>query len=96
MIAYPHWNLDRARENNLINSICNYRQVLRFLFYSVTFFELYTYFFNVFQIAMEVAACKPIANVIDTAVDIFLCSYIADSVVRNIFCYSELGQWEIL
>lgn len=33
---------------------------------------------------MEVAACKPIANVIDTAVDIFLCSYIADSVVRNI------------
>lgn len=34
---------------------------------------------------MEVAACKPIANVIDTAVDIFLCSYIADSVVRNIF-----------
>lgn len=33
---------------------------------------------------MEVAACKPVANVIDTAVDIFLCSYIADSVVRNI------------
>lgn len=33
---------------------------------------------------MEVAACKPIANVIDTAVDIFLCSYIADSVVRNV------------
>ncbi|NXE08714.1 PRM1A protein, partial [Lophotis ruficrista] len=32
------------------------------------------------SIAMEVAACKPIANVIDTAVDIFLCSYIADSV----------------
>uniref|UniRef100_A0A8C8EBC4 Prominin 1 n=1 Tax=Otus sunia TaxID=257818 RepID=A0A8C8EBC4_9STRI len=32
------------------------------------------------SIAMEVAACKPIANVIDTAVDIFLCSYITDSV----------------
>uniref|UniRef100_A0A8C4U777 Prominin 1 n=1 Tax=Falco tinnunculus TaxID=100819 RepID=A0A8C4U777_FALTI len=43
------------------------------------------------SIAMEVAACKPIANVIDTAVDIFLCSYITDSVVRNIFCYSKLG-----
>lgn len=34
---------------------------------------------------MEVAACKPIANVIDTAVDIFLCSYVTDSVVRNLF-----------
>ncbi|XP_054059507.1 prominin-1 isoform X4 [Rissa tridactyla] len=33
------------------------------------------------SIAMEVAACKPIANVIDTAVDIFLCSYITDSVL---------------
>ncbi|KFZ52271.1 Prominin-1-A, partial [Antrostomus carolinensis] len=32
------------------------------------------------SIAMEVATCKPIANVIDTAVDIFLCSYITDSV----------------
>jgi len=41
---------------------------------------------------MEVAACKPIANVIDTAVDIFLCSYITDSVVRNVFCYSKLGH----
>ncbi|NXQ82616.1 PRM1A protein, partial [Nyctibius grandis] len=32
------------------------------------------------SIAMDVAACKPVANVIDTAVDIFLCSYITDSV----------------
>ncbi|NXW49227.1 PRM1A protein, partial [Nyctiprogne leucopyga] len=32
------------------------------------------------SIAMEVATCKPIANVVDTAVDIFLCSYIIDSV----------------
>ncbi|XP_074922664.1 prominin-1 isoform X4 [Chelonoidis abingdonii] len=32
------------------------------------------------SITMEVAACKPIANVIDTAVDIFLCSYVIDSV----------------
>nr|XP_025034184.1 prominin-1 isoform X3 [Pelodiscus sinensis] len=32
------------------------------------------------SIAMDVAACKPIANVIDTAVDIFLCSYVIDSV----------------
>ncbi|XP_062991503.1 prominin-1 isoform X2 [Elgaria multicarinata webbii] len=31
------------------------------------------------SITMEVAACKPIANVIDTAVDIFLCSYVTDS-----------------
>ncbi|KFP83346.1 Prominin-1-A, partial [Apaloderma vittatum] len=31
------------------------------------------------SISMEVAACKPIANVIDTAVDIFLCSYVTDS-----------------
>lgn len=41
---------------------------------------------------MEVAACKPIANVVDTAVDIFLCSYITDSVVRKIFCYLKLGH----
>uniref|UniRef100_A0A8D0H129 Prominin 1 n=1 Tax=Sphenodon punctatus TaxID=8508 RepID=A0A8D0H129_SPHPU len=32
------------------------------------------------SISMEVAACKPIANVIDTALDIFLCSYVTDSV----------------
>uniref|UniRef100_A0A8D0AZH9 Prominin 1 n=1 Tax=Salvator merianae TaxID=96440 RepID=A0A8D0AZH9_SALMN len=31
------------------------------------------------SITMEVATCKPIANVIDTAVDIFLCSYLTDS-----------------
>nr|XP_034968574.1 prominin-1 isoform X8 [Zootoca vivipara] len=31
------------------------------------------------SIAMEVATCKPIANVVDTAIDIFLCSYITDS-----------------
>lgn len=47
---------------------------------------------------MEVAACKPIANVIDTAVDIFLCSYVTDSVVRNLFFFTQnLGaKWEIL
>uniref|UniRef100_A0A7M4E9J7 Prominin 1 n=1 Tax=Crocodylus porosus TaxID=8502 RepID=A0A7M4E9J7_CROPO len=32
------------------------------------------------SVTMDVAACKPIANVIDTAVDIFLCSYVTDSV----------------
>ncbi|XP_069712386.1 prominin-1 isoform X8 [Phaenicophaeus curvirostris] len=42
------------------------------------------------SIAMEVAACKPIANVIDTAVDIFLCSYIADSV--NTFWFGLGGS----
>ncbi|NWI20790.1 PRM1A protein, partial [Crypturellus soui] len=42
------------------------------------------------SIAMEVAACKPIANVIDTAVDIFLCSYVADSV--NTFWFGLGGS----
>lgn len=42
------------------------------------------------SVAMEVAACKPIANVIDTAVDIFLCSYIADSV--NTFWFGLGGS----
>ncbi|XP_068133935.1 prominin-1 isoform X2 [Hyperolius riggenbachi] len=32
------------------------------------------------SIALDVAGCKPIANVVDTAVDVFLCSYIIDSV----------------
>ncbi|XP_068925532.1 prominin-1 isoform X2 [Petaurus breviceps papuanus] len=32
------------------------------------------------SIAMDVAACKPLANIIDTAIEIFLCSYITDSV----------------
>ncbi|KAJ6659382.1 hypothetical protein lerEdw1_019114 [Lerista edwardsae] len=31
------------------------------------------------SISTEVATCKPVANVIDTAVDIFLCSYVIDS-----------------
>ncbi|KAM6266783.1 prominin-1 isoform 5-T5 [Spheniscus humboldti] len=42
------------------------------------------------SVAMEVAACKPIANVIDTAVDIFLCSYITDSV--NTFWFGLGGS----
>ncbi|KAM6429672.1 prominin-1 [Rhynochetos jubatus] len=42
------------------------------------------------SIAMEVAACKPVANVIDTAVDIFLCSYITDSV--NTFWFGLGGS----
>ncbi|XP_073465798.1 prominin-1 isoform X1 [Aquarana catesbeiana] len=32
------------------------------------------------SIALDVAGCKPIANAIDTAVDVFLCSYIINSV----------------
>ncbi|XP_072476416.1 prominin-1 isoform X2 [Notamacropus eugenii] len=32
------------------------------------------------SITMDVAACEPLANVIDTAIEIFLCSYITDSV----------------
>ncbi|KAG8135031.1 hypothetical protein E2320_008086, partial [Naja naja] len=31
------------------------------------------------SITTQVATCKPIANTIDTAVDIFLCSYVMDS-----------------
>ncbi|XP_051820021.1 prominin-1 isoform X3 [Antechinus flavipes] len=42
------------------------------------------YFEQYFQwvkdsITMDVAACKPLANIIDTAVEMFLCSYITDS-----------------
>ncbi|XP_075714488.1 prominin-1 isoform X8 [Rhinoderma darwinii] len=32
------------------------------------------------SIALDVAGCKPIANAVDTVVDVFLCSYIIDSV----------------
>ncbi|CAH2299853.1 prominin 1 precursor [Pelobates cultripes] len=32
------------------------------------------------SVALDVAGCKPIANVVDTAVDVFLCSYLVDSV----------------
>ncbi|KAM4709477.1 prominin-1 isoform 1-T1 [Discoglossus pictus] len=32
------------------------------------------------SISLDVAGCKPIANAVDTAVDVFLCSYIIDSV----------------
>uniref|UniRef100_F6VPF3 Prominin 1 n=1 Tax=Ornithorhynchus anatinus TaxID=9258 RepID=F6VPF3_ORNAN len=32
------------------------------------------------SITMDVASCKPIANIIDTVVEIFLCSYVTDSV----------------
>ncbi|XP_075425169.1 prominin-1 isoform X2 [Ascaphus truei] len=32
------------------------------------------------SMALDVAGCKPIANVIDTAVDVFLCSYVINSV----------------
>ncbi|XP_051473861.1 prominin-1 isoform X12 [Apus apus] len=42
------------------------------------------------SIATEVAPCKPIANVVDTAVDIFLCSYITDSV--NTFWFGLGGS----
>ncbi|XP_064509260.1 prominin-1 isoform X16 [Pseudopipra pipra] len=55
----------------------------------VGYFEQYTEWVKE-SIAMEVAACKPIANVIDTAVDIFLCSYITDSV--NTFWFGLGGS----
>ncbi|NXA65131.1 PRM1A protein, partial [Mohoua ochrocephala] len=55
----------------------------------IGYFEQYTEWVKE-SIAMEVAACKPIANVVDTAVDIFLCSYIADSV--NTFWFGLGGS----
>ncbi|NXO03509.1 PRM1A protein, partial [Rhinopomastus cyanomelas] len=55
----------------------------------VDYFEQYVEWVKE-SIAMEVAACKPIANVIDTAVDIFLCSYITDSV--NTFWFGLGGS----
>ncbi|XP_027498553.1 prominin-1 isoform X4 [Corapipo altera] len=55
----------------------------------VGYFEQYTEWVKE-SIAMEVATCKPIANVIDTAVDIFLCSYITDSV--NTFWFGLGGS----
>ncbi|XP_029446492.1 prominin-1 isoform X2 [Rhinatrema bivittatum] len=44
----------------------------------IGYFVLYIQWFKD-SIAMDVAACKPIANFIDTAVDVFLCSYLVDS-----------------
>ncbi|XP_027542221.1 prominin-1 isoform X5 [Neopelma chrysocephalum] len=55
----------------------------------IGYFEQYTEWVKE-SIAMEVAACKPIANVIDTAVDIFLCSYVTDSV--NTFWFGLGGS----
>ncbi|XP_060102167.1 prominin-1 isoform X2 [Heteronotia binoei] len=41
------------------------------------------------SMTMEVATCKPIANVIDTAIEIFLCSYVTDSL--NLFWFGLGG-----
>ncbi|XP_039182496.1 prominin-1 isoform X15 [Crotalus tigris] len=49
--------------------------------------------FIIVQISTQVATCKPIANTIDTAVDIFLCSYAMDSL--NAFWFG-LGGCSIL
>ncbi|NXY00701.1 PRM1A protein, partial [Pteruthius melanotis] len=77
---------------NLINN--NASQVIvqetkKYMDTIIGYFEQYTEWVKE-SIAMEVAACKPIANVIDTAVDIFLCSYIADSV--NTFWFGLGGS----
>ncbi|NWV03115.1 PRM1A protein, partial [Ptilonorhynchus violaceus] len=77
---------------NLINN--NASQVIvqetkKYMDTIVGYFEQYTEWVKE-SIAMEVAACKPIANVIDTAVDIFLCSYITDSV--NTFWFGLGGS----
>ncbi|NWV71605.1 PRM1A protein, partial [Malurus elegans] len=77
---------------NLINN--NASQVIvqetkKYMDTIVGYFEQYTEWVKE-SIAMEVAACKPIANVIDTAVDIFLCRYITDSV--NTFWFGLGGS----
>ncbi|NWX67415.1 PRM1A protein, partial [Promerops cafer] len=77
---------------NLINN--NASQVIvqetkKYMETIIGYFEQYTEWVKE-SISMEVAACKPIANVIDTAVDIFLCSYIADSV--NTFWFGLGGS----
>ncbi|NXU18116.1 PRM1A protein, partial [Pardalotus punctatus] len=77
---------------NLINN--NASQVIvqetkKYMDTIVGYFEQYTEWVKE-SIAMEVATCKPIANVIDTAVDIFLCSYITDSV--NTFWFGLGGS----
>ncbi|NWT15406.1 PRM1A protein, partial [Vireo altiloquus] len=77
---------------NLINN--NASQVIvqetkKYMDAIIGYFEQYTEWVKE-SIAMEVAACKPIANVVDTAVDIFLCSYIADSV--NTFWFGLGGS----
>ncbi|XP_074085849.1 prominin-1 isoform X3 [Macrotis lagotis] len=45
----------------------------------INYFEQYIQWVND-SITMDVAACKPLANIIDTAVEMFLCSYITNSV----------------
>ncbi|NXD20409.1 PRM1A protein, partial [Spelaeornis formosus] len=77
---------------NLINN--NASQVIvqetkKYMDTIIGYFEQYTEWVKE-SLSMEVAACKPIANVIDTAVDIFLCSYIADSV--NTFWFGLGGS----
>ncbi|NWT58066.1 PRM1A protein, partial [Erythrocercus mccallii] len=77
---------------NLINN--NASQVIvqetkKYMDTIIGYFEQYTEWVKE-SISMEVATCKPIANVIDTAVDIFLCSYIADSV--NTFWFGLGGS----
>ncbi|NXL77966.1 PRM1A protein, partial [Leptocoma aspasia] len=77
---------------NLINNNASHvivQETKKYMDIIIGYFEQYTEWVKE-SISMEVAACKPIANVIDTAVDIFLCSYIADSV--NTFWFGLGGS----
>ncbi|NXH47881.1 PRM1A protein, partial [Dicaeum eximium] len=77
---------------NLINNNASHvivQETKKYMDTIIGYFEQYTEWVKE-SISMEVAACKPIANVIDTAVDIFLCSYIADSV--NTFWFGLGGS----
>ncbi|NXC96922.1 PRM1A protein, partial [Certhia familiaris] len=77
---------------NLINNNASQlivQETKKYMDTIIGYFEQYTEWVKE-SISMEVAACKPIANVIDTAVDIFLCSYIADSV--NTFWFGLGGS----
>ncbi|KAG8453530.1 hypothetical protein GDO86_000238 [Hymenochirus boettgeri] len=46
------------------------------------------------SVTYDVAACKPVANVVDTAIDVFLCSYVVNSV--NSFWFGLGGATVLL
>ncbi|CAN2388546.1 Prominin 1 [Pristimantis euphronides] len=73
-------SIDAAQEliNNNASTIIK-QQSKKFMDTVISYFVQYVKWVKD-SIALDVAGCKPIANVVDTAVDVFLCSYIIDSV----------------
>ncbi|KAG8591494.1 hypothetical protein GDO81_000199 [Engystomops pustulosus] len=68
----------QALINNNASSIIK-RESKKFMDTVISYFVQYVQWVKD-SIALDVAGCKPIANVVDTAVDVFLCSYVIDSV----------------